>query len=410
MGLSATGTSVTFIALPYFLRDAGPYVISMVMLASLVPAALGAPAAGYAVDQYSNRRLLVYAQLAAAAAVGAMVFALHVLPLLIMLLVVMGAAAALTSPAMSALLPKITGEDGATQGYAKLATARSIGSLAGLGLGGLLAAGPGITVALLVDSASFLALAIALSTIEADRVPDKDQALTAHHESVLAGLRKLAEDRVLLVCMVGLAAGVVLAVMVNVAEVYFVTTVLHAGGLTFGVLAASWGLGMVAGARLAGRLDSTRRLTFAVFGCGVGMGVVLLAPAAVPIVAVTVVAWLIGGACNAAQNVALQGLVRSRVPDELRGRAFAGMNSSIVTANVLGTFAGGPATAVLGPRLVFATAGLGTIVTAIAALVVLRPTLRADTGPAPSRTDMIAVARTTSASGAVDPPQSAVAR
>jgi MFS family permease len=382
MGLSAIGTHVTFIALPFHLRSGGPYVISAVMMASLIPVALGGPVAGWIVDHYSNRRVMIWAQLGAAAASIAMLFALGTLPVLLFLLVVLGSAAAVTSPAMSALLPRLTGERLATRGYSALATARSMGTLVGLGLGGVLAAGPGIRAALLVDAASFLVLAGALQAIRVERDPRRETGARPHkgsaRDSALAGLRRLAADRVLLISLVGLCFAVLLAVLVNVADVYFVTQVLHAGGLAYGVIAAAWAIGMVAGARLAGRLNSDRRLALGLFGCGVGMGAVLLIPAAFPTVTVTVIAWLIGGACNAAQNVAIQGLVRARVPDALRGRAFAGMNSAIVTANVLGTFVGGPATATLGPRLVFVTAGLGTMISAALALVRILPAL----GPA----------------------------
>ena len=381
MGLSAIGTNVTFIALPLQLRDEGPYVISAVMMAVLIPVALGAPVAGWLVDRFPNRRLMVYAQLAAAAAVAAMVLALDSLPVLLLLLLVMGSASTVTNPAMSALLPKLTGEEGATKGYAALSTARSAGSLAGFGIGALLSAGPGIRIALALDAVTFLVLAVALSAVRAERDPLREAAGRAR-DSVMAGLRPLAGDRVLMIALVGLTFAVLIAVLVNVADVFFVFDVLKAGGLTYGLTAAAWGAGMVVGAHLAGRLDTDRELAIGLFTCGIGMGTVLLAPAAMPTVAVTVLAWLVGGACNAAQTVAIQGLVRSRVPDELRGRAFAAMNAALVTANVLGTFAGGPATVMWGPRAVFLVAGVGTIVSAGIAMIVILPHLRGATGRA----------------------------
>jgi len=397
MGLSAIGTHVTFIALPFHLRHGGPYVISAVMMASLIPVALGGPVAGWLVDRFPNRRMTVWTQFVAAGAAIAMVFALDTLPLVLLLLFVIGSAAAVTTPAVSALLPRLTGEDDATSGYSALATARSMGTLAGLGLGGALASGPGVRVALAVDAASFLALAAAMRAVRAERDPRRETGetgetretgdTTAHkaaHQrrsgSALAGLRWLRADRVLFGAIVGLSVAVLLAVLVNVADVYFVTEVLRAGGIAYGVIAASWAVGMIAGARLAGQLRSDRTLTVGLFGCGIAMGAVLLVPATFPTVGVTVASWLVGGACNAVQNVAIQGLVRSRVPDELRGRAFAGMNSAIVTANVLGTFIGGPATVTLGPRLVFVTAGIGTALSAAIALAAILPRLGA--GPA----------------------------
>jgi|GEM_PF-180919 len=389
-GLSAIGTHITFIALPFHLRHEGPYVISAVMMASLLPVALGGPTAGWLVDRFPNRRLTLLAQVVAAATAVAMVFALDTLPALLALLVVMGAAAAVTAPALAALMPRLTGEEHATRGYSALATARSAGALAGLGLGGMLASGPGVRVALLADAASFAVLAVLLAALRVERDPSQPAPERAtgraagqqgrgrrHSESAMAGLRWLHADRMLFTAVVGIGFAVFLAVLVNVADVYFVTEVLDAGGVAYGVIAASWGAGMIAGAQLAARLHTDRRLVLGLFGCGIGLGAVLLVPAAFPSVAVTVVAWLFGGACNAAQNVAIQGLIRSRVPDELRGRAFAGMNSSLVTATVLGTFAGGPATDVLGPRAVFAIAGAGTALSAAVALAAILPRLGA---------------------------------
>jgi MFS family permease len=381
MGLSAIGTHVTFIAIPFHLRHGGPYVISAVMMASLLPVALGGPVAGWLVDRFPNRRILLWAQVVAAGASVVLVFVVNTLPLVLLLLFVIGSAAAVTSPASSALLPRITGEEHATGGYSALATARSIGTLVGLGLGGALAAGPGVRAALIVDAVSFLALAAVLRIIRAERDPRAEARLRTtgqrRSESIMLGLRWLHVDQVLFASLVGMSIAVLLAVLVNVAEVYFVTEVLHAGGVAYGVIAAAWAIGMIAGARLAGRLRTDRRLAIGLFGCGIAMGALLLVPASFPTVTVTVVAWLIGGACNAAQNVAIQGLVRSRVPDDLRGRAFAGMNSAIVTANVLGTFIGGPATAALGPRLVFVAAGLGTALSAALALTAVLPRLTA---------------------------------
>jgi len=382
MGVSAVGTHVTFIALPLHLESRGPYVIAGVMMASLLPVALGGPLAGWLVDHFANRRLMVIAQLVAAGAAASMLLALDTVPVLLGLLAVIGAAAAVTSPAMAALLPKLTGESRATRGYSALATARSMGALIGLGLGGLLASGPGVRVALMADAASFLLLAGALTRLRGDRDPRSETSRPV--ESALDGLRWLGRDRVLLAALVGLGGAALLAVLVNVAEVYFVLDVLQASGLVFGLIAAAWAAGMIVGAKLAGRLGTDRSLIIGLFGCGLAMGAALMAPAAVPLVAVSVVAWFVGGACNAAQNVAIQGLVRSRVPDELRGRAFAGTNSAIVTATVLGTFVGGPATAFLGPKLVFVVAGAGTAVLAAIALVVVLPRLREGAAPVPA--------------------------
>ncbi|HEY0639279.1 MAG TPA: MFS transporter [Pseudonocardiaceae bacterium] len=376
MGLSSVGTYVTLIALPFHLSERGPVAVSAAMMAMLVPQALGAPLAGWLTDRFPNRRLMVHAQLVAAAALVLATVVLHSMPLLLAALFALGAAAAVTGPAMSALLPRMTGEELATRGYAALATARSIGTLAGLAIGGVLAEGPGVRTALAVDAATFVLLAAALATVRTERDPRLDEAGETTRESAWEGLRRLREDRVLATSMGGLAVAVLLAVLVNVAEVYFVTRVLGGGGVTFGLIMAAWAGGMVIGAKLSARLTTDRRLLLGLFGCGAGLGLMLLAPAVAPVVAVMVIAWLIGGACNMAQNVAIQGLVRSRVPDELRGRAFAGMNAVVVTANVLGTFVAGPVTAELGARAVFVTAGVGVLVASLGGLALVTPYLR----------------------------------
>lgn len=379
MGLSAFGTYVSWVALMLHVSARhGPFVVSAVLLAALVPVALGAPIAGRLVDRVPNRRLMTVAQAAAAVAVGVAALAVDVLAVLLVMQFVVGCATAVTGPAIAALLPRLTGEARAARGYSALAVARSTGTLAGLAGGGALAVDQGIVVALLVDTATFAVLTAVLCVVRAERDPRIATGSAAAAESARSGLRTLVSDRVLAIAVSGFAVAVLLAVFVNVADVFFVRDVLHASGVAYGLIAAAWALGMIAGSHAAGRLIGQRALVTAAVGGGVGLGVALVLPAAAPTIATTVVAWLVGGACNGVQNVALQSLVSARVADGLRGRAFAGVNGVVVTANLLGTVVAGPITMALGPRVTLGVAGVGSAVSAAVALALVLPRLRAE--------------------------------
>jgi MFS family permease len=116
-----------------------------------------------------------------------------------------------------------------------------------------------------------------------------------------------------------------------------------------------------------GALGVGRRLTGATAARAVAFGSVvtgtaLLFASVAPTLAVALAMFLFGGAANGTENVGMRTLVQSLVPDELRGRAFAAYEGTLVSAVFLAMAMGGLAVDWLGPRGTIGTAGAGAVV------------------------------------------------
>ncbi|MGY0233987.1 MFS transporter [Longispora urticae] len=378
--VSVFGSTLTSIVILFALREHGPFVVAGALLSELLPVALGAPLAGWLVDRFPNRRLMILAQVTQACAVAALAFSLSSVAVVYVLLFLVGCGTAVAGPAASALIPRAAGEERSTAAYAKLGIARTASMLLGATAGGLLVAGPGGRFALLVDAATFVVHAVAMTLVTVERDPAREGTGTKTSKGRVAGFRHLGARRVLLVATVGLALMIVATVLVNVAEVFFLTDVLHVGAAVLGALTACWGVGVIVGAKIAGRLSSGRALLLGLGAGGLAMAAGLVAPSLAPYVAVNAVGWVVAGIGNGMQNVTLQALTRLYTPDELRGRVFAAIGSVLMTANIAGTVSAGLVVAVLGARWVLLAAGLGTAVAAVAVLGYAAVTRAGDTG------------------------------
>ena len=371
------GSALTLIVVLFTLRHHGPFAIAAALVALELPVVLGSPLVGWLVDSWPNRRLMVVALAVQAATSAGLAFLLGNVAAAVLLLFLLGTGTALTAPAASALIPQVTGEDAATRGYALFATVRVAATLVGSTAGGVLVAGPGPRVALLIDAGTFAVQAGLLLLVHTERDPRGDPTpANTPGGHALAGLGHLHRQRILLFAVLGLGVMVTAAVLVNVAEVFFVTAVLQAGAAVLGVLGTCWGLGMVAGSRLAGKLTSSRALIMGLCLGGMVMGAGLLAPAVAPTLPVTVLGWIAGGLGNGAQNVTVQALARLHTPDPLRGRVFAATGAILVTGSLSGTVLAAPVVATFGARTTLAAAGTGSLSAAIAVLLLLAKQLR----------------------------------
>jgi len=365
------GTAVTLIVLLLHAKEFGSFAVVSVLIAEFVPVTLGAPLAGLLVDRLPNRRLMIIGQLVQAGAVIGIVAVLHTLPLVLVMLVVLGCGTAVVNPAAAAMVPVICGEEDSTRGYAMVATGRTLGMLAGSAAGGLLVAALGTRDALYIDAATYLVQAAMLGLVRGDRDP-RGAHRRRRHGDATAGWRHVAADPVLRVASVSLAVAMAGVMAADVANVFYVTDVLRGGAGTLGVLHAAWMTGVIIGVRVAGRSRTERALLTGLgLSCCV-IGIAMLVPALLPFTAPVALGYLLGGAANGMQNVCNQGLLRSRTPDQLRGRVFATASAILIGSNVLGTVLGGAVVAIVGARSSFAIAGVAALVAGLAALRALR--------------------------------------
>jgi MFS family permease len=377
--VSEFGNSLSLLVLVFWATPISSLLVAAILIAELLPLVVGAPLAGVLVDRLPNRRLLIVALLFQGVAIAAIAPLMGQPAFVVALVLLSGCGRAVAQPCISALVPHIAGEEEATRGYAWLSTGRSLGSMAGVTGGALLAGIFGHPAALLIDGGTFLVYAALLAFVRSERRP------SGTHEarpSALAGIRHVRRDAVLFAAIVGLAFCVGAVVVINVADPAFVRYVLHGDEFVLGAMQACWMTGILIGNRLAARLKTISGVAHAIAVAAITTGIGVLIPATFPFVVAAGTGWVIGGISNGVHNVALNAIVRLRTPEEMRGRAFAAVGSMVVGANLLGTAAGGALLLVVEPRTLFALGGSGALLSGVACLVFVRRALQREKDPA----------------------------
>jgi MFS family permease len=146
--------------------------------------------------------------------------------------------------------------------------------------------------------------------------------------------------------------------------VFFAVNVLDAGELGYGLLVATWTLGMVIGS-IASRFLRREWLAPAVPVLAVAGGTAVALAAWSGFLPVALAMFLVGGFSNGVQLVAMRSLLHQRVPDRLRGRAFAAYYGMIQAAQIIALGASGGLVELAGTRLTMMLAGGGTAVVGI---------------------------------------------
>ena len=367
--LSAAGDLLALIVLAlqvHQLTGSG-LAVSALFATTLVPVVALAPLAGLVADRFESVRVLVVASLVQALVATGLAFSDDLAPILA-LSALLTAANAFAQPAEFALVPAVARDVTRATGVVEAAR------YAGFAVGPVLAAGLatlGPRPALLVNAASFVAIAVAVAALHARRPP----VATPHGERrrALDGIRVLRGDRVLSVTLTS-AVGALLFISASLTvEIFYLKDVVGASDTAYALLIAVWMAGMVCGATaLARRVPAELLAVGALVALaiqGAGMGV----QTAWAILPVAFAGYLVGGLAHGVKNVLLRTLLTVRVPDAVHGRAFAAYNAARNVAELGAVGAGGVLVTVLGPRAALLLAGLGPIVAALAGLSALRP-------------------------------------
>jgi MFS family permease len=373
VAVSEFGNALSLLVLVFWATPISSLLVAAVLAAELLPYVLGAPLAGVLIDRLPNRRLLIAALLCEGAALAAIAPLMGQPAFVVALVFVFGCGRAVAQPCVSALVPHIAGEENSTRAYALIGTTRSVGNIAGVTGGALLAGIFGHPAAMLFDGATFLFYAAMVAFVRAERRP------TGEHDarpSALAGIQHVRRDPVLFAAIVGLACFVGAVVVINVADPAFVRYVLHGDEFLLGAMQACWLVGIIVGNRLAARLTTVPQIAYALAITGITTGIAVLIPAVFPYVAAAGIGWLIGGISNGVDNVGMNAIVRLRTPEEMRGRVFAAVASMVTGANLIGTASAGLLLLVMGPRAVFALGGTGALLAGAICLVFVHRALR----------------------------------
>ncbi|HEU5111398.1 MAG TPA: MFS transporter [Micromonosporaceae bacterium] len=384
-GAGQFGAMVTLIAIAVSLQPRGPYAVAASMVAGLAPTVLLGPFTGRLLDRLPNRPLMTTAYLVQAACALSLAGLLHHVAAAVALPLFMGAATAVVAPAQSALVPIAAGKQGTAKAYSYMSISATTGFLAGLATAGLLVQELGSSGALLVSGVAFAAQAGAVLLLRSRRDPRRHDRLDppagAADRPPATNRWPALADPYLRVVLPGFAVTLVAAASVNVASVFLVVGELHASPLTYGLVEAAWGVGLLAGGWFAGRprRDSARAGLVPVGG--IALGAALSTAGTLVSIPSTVAAWVVGGAANAVQTVSLQSLIGTRVPAHSHGRAFGGYASLLQASNLLALLLGSFAVAAVGAPVTLTACGVVAAAASAVALVALAGSRR-DAAPA----------------------------
>jgi MFS family permease len=372
VGLSAFGDFLLWVPLALHIEamTGSPLAVSAFFLALFGPVVALGGLAGRLADRVENGRLLWTISLAQAAVVAALVLATGALPAILALTALLGIGVAISQPAEFGLVPAAAGEERIAEANGMVETARYAGMTAGPLLGGVLAASGLLEVALLLDAATFVAVAAAAASMRARRDPRTATRVAGDSGRARDGVAFLTADRVLRLTLTAAVGALLFFSMSIAAEVFYVTDVLGAGDAAYGMLIASWTLGMVAGSvALAHRVPPSALATVALAAIAVqGAGLATAAGAAMLWAAFA--GFTLGGVAHGVKNVVLRTLIHERVPDALRGRAFAAYNAARNAAELGALGAGGVLIGAIGAQPALLLSGVVPLAIGVAALLV----------------------------------------
>jgi MFS family permease len=357
VGLSALGDWVAIVALGLHIKDLtdSGFAVAALWVCLFGPSVLVAGWVGLLVDRIEATRLLAAVSALGAIAATAVALSDAVAPVLI-LTAVLGVIFATSSPAEFSLVPLLSGEDRIQEANGHIETARYVGFGVGPLLGGFLFAIGGLELAMLVDAATFAAVALAALTLRVRRDPG---ALSESEQAPRArdGIAFLFRDRLLSLVMTVAFTSLLFMSAVWVGELFFIEDVLRRGEVSYGAWLSIWTLGMAIGAMLLSRRVAAAAVAAVGLVAAAVQGFALALPALRLSFAFLLFCGLLGGLGHGVKNVMFRSLIHIRVPDHLHGRAFAAYNG-IRNSAELGAFAaGGLLVATIGARGTLAYAG-----------------------------------------------------
>ncbi|HEX5712380.1 MAG TPA: MFS transporter [Solirubrobacterales bacterium] len=241
-------------------------------------------------------------------------------------------------------------------GNALLNVAFTGGAAVGPALAGLVVAGFGVQTALLLDAASFYIIAWVLLT--AGAMPRAEPEEGRMRDRVRAGVAYIREKVVLRRLLAAQGAAFIFFAAVIPVEVVYAKETLGAGDSGYGLLLASWGVGMVLGSVV---FAAVRRASLALllFFSTLAVGAGYLGLAVAPTLALACAASVLGGAGNGVQWVSTISAVQEMTAAGMQARVMSVLESIGAAMPGVGFIIGGVVAASASPRTAFLIAGIG---------------------------------------------------
>lgn len=253
-------------------------------------------------------------------------------------------------------------------GNALLNIAFTGGSALGPALAGLIVAAAGVQAALLLNAVSFYLIGWILLT--AGPLPQAEPEPGRMRDRVRAGVAYLREKVVLRRLLVAQGLAFIFFSAVIPVEVFYAKETLGASDSGYGLLLASWGVGMVVGSVLFAAIRQLRLVLLLLFST-LAVGAGYLGLAAAPTLAVACAASIVGGAGNGVQWVSAISAVQELTAEGMQARVMAVLESIGAAMPGVGFLLGGVVATIATPRVAFLIAGIGVLVIVVLAIPLL---------------------------------------
>ena len=232
-----------------------------------------------------------------------------------------------------------------------LSSAYTVALILGPALAGATVGAWGPQAALLVDAASFLLAAGLLRDLH----PHIDEAGDSVRRRLRTAWTHLQGTPQLSRLLTIEALAIIFFASAEPVEVIYTKSTLAAGDRGYGLLLATWGLGMAFGSVIAGASKQSLRALLIGGTAAIGVGYLGFAIASTLLLAC--IAAVVGGIGTGMQWASLLSAVQILTPAGLRGRMMGALQSINALCPALGFAVGGALAALSSPRAAFLTAG-----------------------------------------------------
>jgi MFS family permease len=382
--VAGTGVGIQAVTVPLYIRDRvsddqRAVAIAAALICQTLPGAALALVGGVVADRVERRRILVRTYLVAAA-VSLVYVALAgseaamIWPVFILAAIV-GSAGAVTNPARQSMVPQIVRQS-QLQNAAIFGTMAFMATLqfGGPAIGGILADGPGLSVAFAVEVAALALAAVLFSRIATDPPAPTGKSV---FRDLVEGLRYVRHNSSLLgILLLGTVPGMLLMGPFMVTMVLIVQDVYGASDKFVGFLVGSMGAGILIGSLLMSVLKLKRRgllLCFSLLGGGLFWFLYGFAPNVWVAMGLVVIAGILGPAIFINFAVAL---LQENSERAMMGRVMSIYGLSFSASTPIGYAQAAGQVALWGPQTtVIVSAGV-VMVLGMLAMLFLRPVTR----------------------------------
>ncbi|ASJ09150.1 MFS transporter [Thermococcus siculi] len=354
--ISQAGWVVQDVAVPLYVLDktGSGAMMSLFVMAELIPRLVLNPIAGVIGDRYDRKKLMYGLDLARGALLFAVIgFNLLDLRSLLVVQIAMSVMGTFFSAGISGMFPDLVEKEQLARANSVLQMGGQILRIAGPVLGGLIYALGGISLAILINAASFLGSGLFEVLIEYEWETRGLSSVREVWKDMLEGFRFIKGSRaVTLIISYAIILNTLLNPIFVVLIPYMARVVMGFSAVQFGGIEAAFTVGALAGNLLiAGKLGE--RSEGLVFKAIFAQLILMLSLAFVPglgSLAYPIFLGLLGaiGFSNVLVNVPLFTKLQKAVPGEVRSRVFAAFETAVMATTPIGMAVAGPLLDVIG--------------------------------------------------------------